>query len=474
MNLMWKEKDRINKIISDNAPMRLEDIIALEIKEFRESKQFAIMRKSKQYYLNNNDIIRKHRYNIVNGQKEINTNATNSIVPHPYLRDLIDQKTQYLLGNDWSIEDQELAKVLDDDFRALLQRTARDSILCGIGWMFPYPEEQSLKFKRIDPLEVIPIWEDNDHTKLNAVIHYYQVELYEAYTKKIIEYAEYWDISGMKRYRKDGNTLKLEEESTHFTDGKLGYNWNVVPFIPLKYNDDELCLLQLVKGMIDQYDISISETSDMLSDTTDKIKVLKGAQGTEVAEFSHNIKNHRAVAVPVDGDITEIGSSPDVTAAIAHQEQLRKNIYEFGRGVDVSQNVGANSSGEARRFLYAKLDLDCNQLESGVLGCLRQVIWFYNNSPINSMQIDPNVKINFSRNMMVNTAEIVDIAAKTQGISGVSQETIVGLLPFVENPKEEIKKANKEVQDAFINQANTLERMENTSFLESQNQNKEA
>lgn len=48
-----------------------------------------------------------------------------------------------------------------------------------------------------------------------------------------------------------------------------------------------------------------------------------------------------------------------------HIEQTRKDIYEFGRGVDTqASNFGSAPSGIALRFLYSDLDLDASLMET--------------------------------------------------------------------------------------------------------------
>ena len=50
-----------------------------------------------------------------------------------------------------------------------------------------------------------------------------------------------------------------------------------------------------------------------------------------------------------------------------------------------------------------------------------------------------NLKIEFTRNVPTNTTEIVDTVCKLEG--KVDQETLLSLLPFVDNPKEILEKA---------------------------------
>ena len=61
---------------------------------------------------------------------------------------------------------------------------------------------------------------------------------------------------------------------------------------------------------------------------------------------------------------------------------------------------------------------------------------------------------------MVNTTEIIDNAVKAQGISGVATETIVGLLPFVDDPIKEIEKARSEADAEFERQQSIVNQLD--------------
>ena len=449
----------IRTIIEMNAPMSIEQIAREIINDFESSPDYKMMRDARRYYRNENDIMKKERYSIINGEKQVNKNLANNRISHPFLRDLTDQKVQYLMSNDWSVDDIKFSEFLTEKNCKTIELTVRDSILYGTGWLFVLVSENEIKIERKDPLSIIPVWKDTAHTELDVIINrYVQIE-YVAGQKKEIMYCEWWDKDGVKVYKDNGGAFTLLEEHSHFSKGNKEFNWNRLPFVYIKYNDDETSLLQLIKSMVDAYDMTVSETADIMQDSTDKIKVISGAEGTDIKVLANNMKNYRIVSVPEGGDLKEVGSEADVASQISQLEQLRKDIYDFGRGVDTNSSMGANASGEARKYLYAKLDLDCNQLETGVLDALQQLIWFLNNSPV-PYGINEDVNIEFSRNMMINTTEIIDNAVKAQGISGVATETIVGLLPFVDDPIKEIEKARAEADAEFERQQSIVNQLD--------------
>lgn len=442
------------------------ELVNYEINEYLKSDLFQIRCKSKQYYKNNNDINQKQRFTIINGIKQINTQVENNKISHPIFRELTDQKINYLLRNDWNVENEELSELFDDKFRVMLERVAIDSILYGIGWFFVLPDGNC---KYIDGMGIIPIWEDITHTKINKIIKMYSKLEYINNEKKEIKYAELWTDEGVKTFRAEPNEKYKEfSNNSHMITEENGNmifkNWTDVPFIYVKYNQDELPLLVLVKQLIDNMDKTASYTQDLLSDLTNKVGIITGARDTDPVEFHNNKKLYRLAILPSDADYKEVGTDPDITSSKTWIDHLRSEIYMAGRGYDPKQAIGANASGEARRNLYTSLDLDVNQLEAGILEGLRRYIEFVNGSPLLNKKIPQNVKIQFTRNMMVNKLEQVDIALKAQQLEGASKELALSVSGLTENPKEEIKRAEEEQENELKKRTDIFNQQDNESF----------
>lgn len=457
--------------MDDKQKLDDENLVNAEIKEYLNSEKFEMSFKAKEYYKNRNDIIYKQRYIIINGEKVVAENVENNIIAHPIFRDLVDQKINYLLGNDWNVENEQLAEFFNDDFRVVVEKSTADAVMCGIGWFFPVHDGT---FLYVDALGVIPIWKDISHTKLDKLIRMYNKTEYIDNTKKEIKYAELWSLDGVKTFRNDGTHYKFHSSQSHLVDEakeegdpEKYKNWTEIPFIYIKYNQDELSLLSLVKPLIDKMDKTASDTQDLLSDLSNKTTVVTGATGTDIEEFANNKKLYRLAFLPEGANYTEVGTEPDITSAKTWIEHLRNQIYIAGRGYDPLQAIGANASGEARRNLYTSLDLDANQLEAGIIEGLRRCIKFLNMSPTAKSDLIPeDTKIKFNRNIMVNQSEQIQNAKEAQAIEGISKETIVGMTGLVDNVQEEIKKAEAEKEAEMQKQADIFEAQDNKPFEE--------
>lgn len=456
------------RIIENAAPLPLEKIIQLEVSTWEASNERRLIVLGDQYYRGDHAVLEKTRKEITrDGRVMENSTLANKKLVHAFLRKLVDQKTGYLLAKQPSIQTnskeyyEELKSVLlDKRFLKLLKNVGKDAVKAGRGWLHPYYNEQgTLSFKRIPPLEAIPLWKDADHTELDAFIRVYEIEVYEADRKRIVRKIEYWDESGVKRYTDDplnlgGLTLDVDKSTYHFSmlDGEkeVGMNWERVPFICFKYNDDEIPLIKFVKSLIDDYDEQHSDNANNITDMPNGIYVLTNYDGTDLSDFRENLSKYRAIKVSGDGKVDTLTLDLKPEALEKHADQLRKDIYEFGRGVDTqSEKFGNSPSGIALKFLYADLDMDANDMETEFQAAIDDLLFFVDAAIYNRTNVDyeeESVDFIFNRDILINETEAVTNAKDSVGV--ISDKTIMSNHPWVTDTGAEAEQLKKEQEEA--------------------------
>lgn len=461
------ETVRISKLLelSAKTAMTLEQIIKNEITDWQNSSGRSLMQEATRYYRNDNDIYNKKREYIgEGGEKAVDNNLANNKLAHNFYRKLVDQKLGYLLSKPFSIQtDNEkyselLQNVFDNSFMRILKNIGKEAINKGISWLMIYFENDKMCFKKIPSEQIIPLWKDNAHTELDSLIRVYEVEAYEGTTKKTITKVEYWDNSGVKKYVASANGGALVPdveqgiEHSHFTilqnETATPMNWDRIPFIPFKYNDEEIPFIKFVKGLIDNYDKVVSGNADNLDDLVNFIYVLIGYDGTDLGEFRRNLSTYRAVKISEGGNLELKNVDIDIAAFEKQIEVLRKNIYEFGRGVDSQSEKFGNQSGIALKFLYADLDLDCNIIETEFKASFEQLVWFINQYFMMAGLGDytkERIDIIFNRDVMINETEAIQNCLASNGV--ISQETILANHPFVTDVKQELDRIEKEKRE---------------------------
>ena len=223
------------------------------------------------------------------------------------------------------------------------------------------------------------------------MIRVYEVETYEETRRTVVTKIEWWDINGVKRYilQSGGQyglvpDIEAGEEGAHFTvvqgDSVKPVNWERVPFIAFKYNEEEQSLLDLIKDLIDDYDARKSDNANNLE----------------------NLTNSGYVAYKV------------------HMEMNRKDIYEFGRGVLFeTDKIGNSPSGIDLKVLYADLDMDANIIESEFQAGLEQLRWFIDAHITNTIGRDYSneaVGFCFNRDILIKESSVIEDAKNNRGI----------------------------------------------------------
>ena len=480
-NVMNPELDvptAIGRLESLAAPER--DFLYANINAFRGSSLRAVMITAGEYYRNKPNIKDRVRtYIDRNGLPKEAVNLANSKIAHPFFRKLVRQKVNYLLSKPFVFQTENtvyaeaMKKYLTKEMHSFIKNLGADIIVKGIAWVQAYYDETGkLQFKRIPSEELIPFWSDSEHTILEGIIRFYQSVTYtprgEAITQTKVEYhtklGSWYFIEGSKGLMPDPK--KGEVSHGHFNvnvpqtleDGTPVLNpdgspvlqvvpvvWDRIPFIPFKYNSDELSLLEVVQSLVDDYDINTSNISNLLQDIPNSIKVVRNYDGTDKEEFTQNLSVFRTAFVKGDGDMTNLESNIDTDAADKHLSRLRKDIYEAGMGVDTQESEMGDVSGVALNFRYADLDLDCGDLASEMTLSLSQLFWFILVDMANrdgSNFFEEDYDILFNTDTIMNTSEIIKSAKESIGI--VSDKTIRENHPWVVNEEEEAKQIKKE------------------------------
>jgi len=460
---MPTETQRIIEIIESGArsAMTLDQIIKNEIDIWLRSTERQWMLTGQRYYVGDHDILQRKRTAIGEDGELIEVqNLSNNKLVHAFVRKLVDQKVGYLLGKPLSIqtENQEyldlLNEIFDKSFLRLLKNLGKEAVNKGKAWLHVYYDEDGrLSFKKIPSEEIIPLWRDADHTKLDAAIRVYEIEAYEGTQKRIITKVEFWDTAGVRRYVLDNGGLvpdvEVGEVGSHFVvvqgEQEQGMNWQRVPFVCFKYNDEELPLIQVIKSLVDDYDAKTSDHANNLEDLPNSIYVLKNYDGQDLGEFRRNMSTYRAVKVMGDGGVDTLSIDIDTEATEKHLDRLRKDIYEFGRGVDTQSERFGDKSGIALKFLYADLDLDCNTIETEFQASLEHLLWFVNVHLANTGAgefMDEKVEFIFNRDVIINETEAITNAKNSVGL--ISDETIVAQHPWVTDVQVELERIRKQ------------------------------
>lgn len=414
-------------------------IITEYIREFLTSKKRQLMIDGDLYYINE--------------PPDIN-------MPHAFMSNMIDEKVQYLVGNEPIItsninDSQYLQNVLEtisDTLLYKLNELSTEASNKGIAWEQIYFEDNHFKRMIIPSEEVVPIWTDNSHTELKWLVRVYDIEEYNGASKKTVTKAEIYDnektyyyIYESGRLRLDSERyLKLEDgqEFGHFTINDVQYSMGKIPFVWCKNNSKELPDLKFVKDLIDKYCDNRERMDNLLEDFKNFLVIIRNYDGSQESTDSlDDMLKKRRVWVDTDGGVELVSPTIDTTASESHNNTLKDDIILFGRSVDRNKMVsGQAPSGVALKTLYSGLDLKCNKLDVEIKNYFSRLLYFVDQYlrliGKHSKSEKEVITLILNRDVTMNESDVIKDCQNSMGV--ISNKTIIKNHPWVTDIEDEM------------------------------------
>lgn len=443
-----------------------------EIDRWKLSPQRIMQIKGFLYYDNEHDILKRKRSAIGEDGKlqEVENLPNNRVVDNQYAK-MVNQKANYLFGQPFSMECgneryvELLQGVFDKRFMRMLKNSGKAVYNGGIAWLYPcYTEDGDFVFRLFPAYEVLPFWRDSEHTMLDFAVRLYQVAGYEGTTPKIIEKVEVYDLEGVHKFTLEHGKLVPDAEkeedanlryvTTAGDDGTVqGFNWSRVPLIPLKCNENEMPLLKRVKSLQDGINVMLSDfENNMQEDARNTILVLKNYDGENLGEFRRNLATYGAVKVRYDesskGGVETLEIAVNAENYKVIVEIFKKALIENAMGYDAKDDRMSGTPNQMNiQSMYSDIDLDANDMETEYQAAFDEILWYVNAHLANTGQGNfegEDVTIIFNRDMMMNETEAIQNCVASAGI--LSEETILGQHPWIDDPALELERLEKQKQ----------------------------
>lgn len=474
---------KVSNFILQGVHSRMSDkeFLEKEIAKWKCSPQRIMQIKGFLYYDNEHDILKRKRTMIgEDGKLEVVENLPNNRVINNQYAKMVNQKANYLFGQPFALECENeqylelLKKVFNKRFMKTLKNSGKAVYNGGIAWLYPfYNEAGEFSFRLFPSYEILPFWKDSEHTLLDFAVRLYLVIGYEGTTPTVIQKVEVYDMDGVHKFILDGSSFipditgNENPDSPHVTmvdaDGTVtGFNWSKVPLIPLKCSESETPLLKKVKSLQDGINVMLSDfENNMQEDARNTILVIKNYDGTDLGDFRKNLATFGAVKVRYDGetkggiDTLEITVNADNYKSIV--EIFKKALIENAMGYDAKDDrLGGNANQMNIQSMYSDIDIDANDTETEYQAAFEDILWFVNAHLSNTGQgnfENENVTVIFNRDILINESEAITNCQASVGI--LSDETIIGQHPWVDDPQLELERLaeqKKKEQEEMMSQ----------------------
>lgn len=457
--------DELKRLVSAGAAssMTFKEFLEVEIDRWKHSHKRKLMIDGERYYNGDHDILQRKREVIVEGGARMeDTNLPNNKLIDNQFAKMVDQKTNYLLSKPitYESEDSKYDELLAGIFNAKFQRVLRNGgvdAFCGGGsWLYIYIDDKGkLQFQRFAPYEVLPFWKDSEHDELDCAVRVYRVEAYEGKTLKTIEKVEVFKVDGIERYVLESGKLIADVDNpseNYIKAGENEYNWERIPLVFFRTNAQEIPLIKKVKGLQDALNTMLSDLPNAMEENAggQSILVIKNYDGTDLGEFRRNLATFKAVKVRTqdgaDGGLESLQVEVNAANYESVLKLLKKAIIENAMGYDAKDDrMGGNANQMNIKSMYSDIDLAAAEMEIEYQSSFVQLLELVNAYLSATGKGDYSgkpVSITFNKDIIVNEAEVIN-ALVSLGVK-VSNETLLGQLPFINNVQKELDRVKEE------------------------------
>ena len=356
-------------------------------------------------------------------------------IANNFFNQLVEQKSSLLLARDYSIiiENQAVQEAYNDNrinIDKALMKLAEDAIVYGTSYGYCYYQDGTFKVDALNPLEVIPIWEDKISKKLAGLIRVYKVNKFinnvfkdykeiEVYTKERIDRYHYTDNDTLEYFESEKFTIEF-------------------PVFSISYNNGE-SLLKNLKPLIDNYDRTLSTLANTIQDAPNSIKVIKGYSGADKDAFIKNLAEYRTAFIDEDGGLESLETPLAVVETNEHLKTLKQNIFQLGKGVDIEADSLGNASGAAIRYRYSALTADVEKFSKEMQEAVKVIVGIladFHSTYTGEVEVVFNMD-----NSLLESAVIEDIK---NSVGIISNRTLLEQHPWVKDVDDELSRINAE------------------------------
>lgn len=400
------------------------------IEEFR-LKELPRLRRLERYY--------RGQHRILSGTKD--PGKPDNRIVNNFCRTITDSTVGYFMGKKvgYSVPENENAEKIISGINSYNDEPFANSALardlsvygraCELIW---YDEDHMPRFTPLDVTSVIPIYDGTVENELTAAIRFYSETDGEGCV------VEVYEPSTITKYHlSSGGELTKAGESEHF--------FRLVPINFFYNNRDGEGDFEQIISLVDAYNTLESESVNDFELFADSYLAISGMGGT-TKEDLERLRRDRVLLLDDGGDAKWLTKTVNDSYIENLKSRIASDIFRFSGTVDMAENASLSHdlSGIAIKWRMLSFDNRVTVTEHffrrgimrrwELIGALLTALGFgFDYRPI---------RLIFTRNIPGITEDAVNAAEKLDGI--VSKRTLLGTLPIVESPEEEIKQIKME------------------------------
>nr|DAF34208.1 MAG TPA: PORTAL PROTEIN [Caudoviricetes sp.] len=384
-----------------------------------------------------------------------NPNIPNHKIVANHAKYIVDIATGFLVGNPIAYSGSQVDKILDEYSRMDIishdTELEKDLSVFGIGYELMYlapvnEGDTEIRIKSIDPRGIFVVTDDTvdknplfgvhyqQRFKLDGSLNYYLINVYTE--DKIFTY----HAKGLSK-----GQMTLFEESEHY--------FGAVPVVEYRNNEERQGDFEQQISQFDAYNLL---QSDRINESEQRVNSILFIKGFTLGEDN---LTHDSIIETTEKDsdlkwlIKEIKEADNEVL----RQSLLDDIHKFSYIPSMTdEHFAGNVSGEAMKYklfgLLQLLSIKTRYMSKSLrkrLKLMRNIL----NTKGSNIDIS-DVKITFKPNLPINTNDLASIINQLKGI--LPLETLIGWLPDIDDPAEQLQKLEEEQSKSIQNQQQAL------------------
>ena len=303
-------------------------------------------------------------------------------------------------------------------------------------------ENSEPRFMWVPATEMILVYDGSAVDQVQYALRYYPIIINGMPATKI----ELYDAAKVVYYILERNVLRLDDSEPQ---NPRPHYFGDVPVVEYRNNEAGMGDFEKVTTLVDEYNRHMSDVANEHEYFRNAYLLLRNLSGTD-SEDLEAVKHSGAFLVDEDGDVKFITKDINDDAVEHHYERLDENIHKFSKTPDLTdESFGGNLSGVAIKYKILELETKCISKERRMLAGLRRRWTLISNIlNIKGHSFEPDtLRYEFRRNLPSNIQEEADAVNSLHG--RISDETLFGMLSFVDDPQAEMERI-KEERKGFV------------------------
>ena len=384
-----------------------------------------------------------------------NPNIPNHKIVANHAKYIVDIATGFLVGNPIAYSGSQVDKILDEYSRMDIishdTELEKDLSVFGIGYELMYlaPVDEGdteIRIKSIDPRGIFVVTDDTvdknplfgvhyqQRFKLDGSLNYYLINVYTE--DKIFTY----HAKGLSK-----GQMTLFEESEHY--------FGAVPVVEYRNNEERQGDFEQQISQFDAYNLL---QSDRINESEQRVNSILFIKGFTLGE--ENLTHDSIIeTTEKDSDLKWLIKEIKEADNEVLRQSLLDDIHKFSYIPSMTdEHFAGNVSGEAMKYklfgLLQLLSIKTRYMSKSLrkrLELMRNIL----NTKGSNIDIS-DVKITFKPNLPINTNDLASIINQLKGI--LPLETLIGWLPDIDDPAEQLQKLEEEQSKSIQNQQQAL------------------